>query len=358
MDWISLARRHHRGGRRRLVAAEPQQDRRPAGAEPAPGQTPARTSAGPRPARRRPRASDRGAGSAAVGRFRAAAALDAWRQAEPAATADACCSEPAAARGGRGRGRRADPAAEAAVSLHCSGDGPGPPSPGQRRMGNPVVRDRPAGGTACGPAQRPGRPASMAAHVAGGGRTWCWRQNRRGGGPPLSTTPNTPSPTRPPCPEQNRQLRSRSRRWPPPAHCSADCRRDDKAPRQAPRPVPAADGPCLSGPAPGPARLRPSPSAETRQTALSSAASEAASQATRAEPSGHLATDQPYGEGSAAPAADGSGPVGFTVKGNASSMIYHEETSPAYEETRAEVWFLSAAHAEAAGFRPPRRTRQ
>jgi hypothetical protein len=77
-----------------------------------------------------------------------------------------------------------------------------------------------------------------------------------------------------------------------------------------------------------------------------------------AEPSGHLATEQPYGEGSAAPAADGSGPEGFTVKGNASSMIYHDETSPAYEETRAEVWFASAAHAEAAGFRPPRRTRQ
>ena len=76
------------------------------------------------------------------------------------------------------------------------------------------------------------------------------------------------------------------------------------------------------------------------------------------EPTGHLATEQPYGEGSAAPAADGSGPEGFTVKGNASSMIYHDETSPAYEETRAEVWFASPAHAEAAGFRPPRRTRQ
>jgi methylphosphotriester-DNA--protein-cysteine methyltransferase len=38
-------------------------------------------------------------------------------------------------------------------------------------------------------------------------------------------------------------------------------------------------------------------------------------------------------------------------------MTYHDETSPAYEETRAEVWFISAAHAEAAGFRPPRRTR-
>ena len=98
------------------------------------------------------------------------------------------------------------------------------------------------------------------------------------------------------------------------------------------------------------------PEAETAQTALSSAAAETAASHT-AEPSGHLALDQPYGEGSAAPAADGSGPEGFTVKGNASSMIYHDETSASYEETRAEVWFESAAHAEAAGFRPPRRSR-
>jgi hypothetical protein len=93
---------------------------------------------------------------------------------------------------------------------------------------------------------------------------------------------------------------------------------------------------------------------------MSSAASETAAghAAEPAEASGLLAADQPYGEGSAAPAADGSGPEGFTVKGNASTMIYHDETSPAFEETRAEVWFLSAAHAEAAGFRPPRRTRQ
>ena len=79
---------------------------------------------------------------------------------------------------------------------------------------------------------------------------------------------------------------------------------------------------------------------------------------TEAEPAGHLAAAQPYGEGSAAPAADGSGPDGFTVKGDATSMVYHDETSSAFEETRAGVWFLSTAHAEAAGFRPPRRTRQ
>lgn len=96
---------------------------------------------------------------------------------------------------------------------------------------------------------------------------------------------------------------------------------------------------------------------EARQATFSSAASETAA-GQPAEPAGHLAVDQPYGEGSAAPAADGSGPEGFTVKGDASSMIYHDETSPAYEETIAEVWFLSPAHAEAAGFRPPRRSRQ
>jgi hypothetical protein len=77
-----------------------------------------------------------------------------------------------------------------------------------------------------------------------------------------------------------------------------------------------------------------------------------------AEPAGHLALEQPYGEGSAASAADGSGPQGFTVKGSAASMIYYDETSPVFEETRAEVWFVSIAHAEAAGFRPPRRSRQ
>jgi hypothetical protein len=96
--------------------------------------------------------------------------------------------------------------------------------------------------------------------------------------------------------------------------------------------------------------------AETMQAAASSAATEAAA-SHAAEPAGHLAADKPYGEGSAAPGPDGSGPDGYTVKGNAQSMIYHDETSPGYEETTAEVWFESAAHAEAAGFRAPRRSR-
>ncbi|KRE69016.1 sunset domain-containing protein [Arthrobacter sp. Soil762] len=75
------------------------------------------------------------------------------------------------------------------------------------------------------------------------------------------------------------------------------------------------------------------------------------------EPTGHLAADQPYGAGSASPGPDGSGPADFEVKADAGTMVYYEEGHPDYEQTKADVWFESAAHAEAAGFRAPRRTR-
>jgi hypothetical protein len=121
--------------------------------------------------------------------------------------------------------------------------------------------------------------------------------------------------------------------------------------------------------------------AETRQRIASSAAAEAAA-SHEAEPSGQAAEGtaggpdldqgpvpgtepvlggepgQPYGEGSAAAAADGRAPDGYVVKGDASSMTYYDEDSSGYEEARAEVWFLTAAHAEAAGFRAPRRSRR
>jgi hypothetical protein len=58
----------------------------------------------------------------------------------------------------------------------------------------------------------------------------------------------------------------------------------------------------------------------------------------------------PFGAGSTTPAADGSGPAGWTVKGNADSMLYHSQESPSYAVTVAEVWFRDVATAEAAGF--------
>ncbi|WP_240720265.1 hypothetical protein [Pseudarthrobacter sp. NamB4] len=75
------------------------------------------------------------------------------------------------------------------------------------------------------------------------------------------------------------------------------------------------------------------------------------------EAAGHLAAEEPYGAGSAAPAADGSGPADYPVKGDAGAMVYYGEEHPDYEQASADVWFESEAHAEAAGFRAPRRKR-
>ena len=58
----------------------------------------------------------------------------------------------------------------------------------------------------------------------------------------------------------------------------------------------------------------------------------------------------PHGPGSARAGLDGSGPVGWLIKGNADSMLYHGTDSPAYEQTIAEVWFIDEATARAAGF--------
>jgi uncharacterized membrane protein ArfC len=58
----------------------------------------------------------------------------------------------------------------------------------------------------------------------------------------------------------------------------------------------------------------------------------------------------PYGAGSAAPLADGSAPAGFTIKGNADSMLYHTPASPYYGRTKAEAWFATEADAARAGF--------
>ena len=62
---------------------------------------------------------------------------------------------------------------------------------------------------------------------------------------------------------------------------------------------------------------------------------------------------EPHGPGSAAPFADGSGPEGYDIKGNAQSMLYHEPGSRYYAATKAEVYFASSEAAEAAGFARP-----
>lgn len=58
----------------------------------------------------------------------------------------------------------------------------------------------------------------------------------------------------------------------------------------------------------------------------------------------------PYGPGSALPMEDGSGPGGWSVKGNSGSMLFHTPESPSYDNVRAEVWFESEDAARSAGF--------
>lgn len=51
-------------------------------------------------------------------------------------------------------------------------------------------------------------------------------------------------------------------------------------------------------------------------------------------------------------------PEGKRIKGNINSKgerIYHLPGSPAYEQTKAEVWFATEEEAREAGFRPPKR---
>lgn len=55
-------------------------------------------------------------------------------------------------------------------------------------------------------------------------------------------------------------------------------------------------------------------------------------------------------EGSILPLEDGSGVTGYEIKGNASSMLYHEPGTRYYDITKAEVYFDNVANAEAAGF--------
>ena len=57
--------------------------------------------------------------------------------------------------------------------------------------------------------------------------------------------------------------------------------------------------------------------------------------------------------GSLLPDDDGNGPETHLIKGNADSMLYHTPNTRYYAVTKAEVWFDTEEHAEAAGFSKP-----
>lgn len=85
--------------------------------------------------------------------------------------------------------------------------------------------------------------------------------------------------------------------------------------------------------------------------------SEAVSESVDSDADGEVNAEDasPYGDGSHA-LIDGDPdvmPDGFPIKGNADSKLYHNEDSPFYGRTKAEVWFASDEAAEAAGFSKP-----
>jgi large subunit ribosomal protein L17 len=89
---------------------------------------------------------------------------------------------------------------------------------------------------------------------------------------------------------------------------------------------------------------------EAEETAAEAAAEDADVEVEESESD----EEHPYGAGSHAPLEDGSAPEGFPIKGNANSMLFHDEESPHYEQTEPEVWFATAEDAEAAGFSRPK----
>jgi large subunit ribosomal protein L4 len=89
--------------------------------------------------------------------------------------------------------------------------------------------------------------------------------------------------------------------------------------------------------------------AAPKRSTIRSAAAVKAGAASDAAPA--AAADLPVG--AVGPTADGSAPEGYDIKGNRDSMLYHVPGSRFYERTEAEVWFATAADAEAAGFQLP-----
>lgn len=110
-----------------------------------------------------------------------------------------------------------------------------------------------------------------------------------------------------------------------------------------PKPAPAPPKPAAAPPKPAPAAA-PKPAAAPVPPATPDAAAPPKPKATPAAASVPAAAAEARADGSA-PSAE------YVVKAKLKSKIFHTEASPNYLRTRADVWFKSAADAEAAGFR-------
>lgn len=132
------------------------------------------------------------------------------------------------------------------------------------------------------------------------------------------------------------------------------------APPTKPAPEPTTGKPAPRAPAPERSTEKPAaekPAAE-KPTAEKPAVEKPAADKPAAEkptgqqpPASEEILDGPYGPGSAAPLPDGSAPSpDFTIKGNATSMLFHPPSSPYFGRTKPAAWFRTAEDAERAGF--------
>ncbi|RZT13384.1 hypothetical protein EV649_6575 [Kribbella sp. VKM Ac-2569] len=176
---------------------------------------------------------------------------------------------------------------------------------------------------------------SLLAFVVGAGITWVLLDRRRPA--PAIPTLAPPTPAAPPA----------KRATPAPTAAPAQ-------PSPAPEPAPAAPAPPTAAPAPAaPAGSR----GEVEQPVFSQLMGGEATLFDHIQPTADTAPDAPtdvpagrYGEGSADAVPHQGPPDGFTIKGNAGSMLFHTPDSPYYGRTKPEVWFRTEADAERAGF--------
>jgi small subunit ribosomal protein S2 len=143
-----------------------------------------------------------------------------------------------------------------------------------------------------------------------------------------------------------------------PADSPADVPADTPAAEAAGPPTEVAEATEVNAEAELPAAEAPAAETPTEVTPEATDVAEAGSPAAEApaieEAAGAATTaavaENEFGPDSAAPLEDGTAPDGFTIKGNKNSRKFHAPSSPWYARTNAQIWFRTAAAAEAAGF--------
>ncbi|TDW83476.1 hypothetical protein [Kribbella sp. VKM Ac-2566] len=189
---------------------------------------------------------------------------------------------------------------------------------------------------------------SLLAFVVGAGITWVLLDRR-------SPAPAIPAPTQQPTGTKPAAATAPSPPTPAPTPPAAE-RATPEPPAEQPTATP---GPEVD-PAPAASTTPAAPAAsrgEVERPVFSQLMGEEETLFDHIQPAADTTPDAPtdvpagrYGEGSADAVPHQGPPDGFTIKGNAQSMLFHTPDSPYYGRTKPEVWFRTEADAERAGF--------